>query len=127
MHCINYVSCLSTNVVNTFRYLIGAGSLGPGGWLQEAYIQYVLHRSYVHCIRDFTVWGEYKAHVCGALLQSGPKQDISHSPETCACSVCTGLSVEGEEVHAKRMCLGLGINCQGQNRYSSKNNDSKMI
>lgn len=38
MHCINYVSCLSTNVANTFKFVTGAGSSQrPRGWLQEAY------------------------------------------------------------------------------------------
>lgn len=50
MHCINYVSCLSTNVANTFKFVTGAGSSQrPRGWLQEAYayippLQYAPHK-----------------------------------------------------------------------------------
>ena len=81
IHCINYVSRLGTNAMNTFECLIGAGSARGG--LEDGCrrCMYAPHRSCMHSHKGFYS----KAGICGSLLQSGGRREaIFHSPETCA-------------------------------------------
>lgn len=96
MHCINYVSCLSTNVVVVVEHLqvLKRRRLITEG-LEDSCRRYLAPTSLLYeCIRDFTVWGEggaCKACIFGTLLQSGRKKGHFHPPHTCAFCVCAGV------------------------------------